>query len=63
MPVVLLPGSGLFSAGAAEEGAAQDRQASRRPANKQGGAKFIPETKNKERGASVTFRTFTGKLF
>lgn len=44
-PVVLLPALAVFSTGAAEERAAQDRQAGRRPADKQGGAKLEPEMK------------------
>lgn len=41
LAVILLP-SQVFGAGAAQQGATQNRQTGRRPSHKQGGAKFIP---------------------
>lgn len=42
LAVILLPSHVVFRAGAAQQGAAQNRQTGRRPAHKQGRAKLIP---------------------
>lgn len=42
LAIILLPSHVVFRAGAAQQGAAQDRQTGRRPAHKQGRAELIP---------------------